>query len=239
MVSIDKAVLAKLSRGGKHFEIYVDPQLALEVKHGKELDARAVLASQEIFKDAKKGDKAAESSVKETFGTADIGAVAKEIIRKGELQLTTEQRRAMTEEKKRAIVSKIAREAYNPQTKTPHPPARIEKAIDEARVSIDPFESADSQAAKIVKAIRQNLPISIETFSIEVLIPNTYSGSAYGALRKYGMEKEEWLNDGSLRCVVKIPAGIEADFYSEINGICKGSAQFTRMKDAVHQQEKK
>ncbi len=238
MVSIDKAVLAKLSRGGKHFEIYVDPQLALEIRQGKELDMRTVLASQEVFKDAKKGDKAAESSIKETFGTADIGTVAKEIIRKGELQLTTEQRRAMTDEKKRAIVAKIAREAYNPQTKTPHPPARIEKAIDEAHVSIDPYESVDSQAAKIVKAIRQILPISIDTFSIEVLIPNTYSGNAYGALRKYGMEKEEWLNDGSLKCVVKIPAGIEADFYSDINGICKGSAQFTRMKDAAHQEKK-
>jgi len=232
MVSIDKAVLARLSTGGKHFEIYVEPQLALEVKHGKEMDMRPVLASLEIFKDAKKGDKAAESSIKETFGTTDVNVVAKEIIRKGELQLTTEQRRHMSEEKKKAIVAKIAREAYNPQTKTPHPPARIEKAIEEARVSIDPFESVDSQAAKIVKAIRQILPISIETFTIEVLIPNTCSGSAYGALKKYGMEKEAWLNDGSLKCVVKIPAGIEADFYSEVNGICKGTAQFTRLKEA-------
>jgi len=238
MVSIDKAVLARLSKAGKHFEIYVDPNLALEVKHGKEPDMRSVLASPEIFKDAKKGDKAAESSIKETFGTNDINVVAKEIIRKGEIQLTTEQRRHMMEEKKRAIVAKIAREAFNPQTKTPHPPSRIEKAIDEAHVSIDPSESVDSQAAKIVKAIRQILPISIETFSIEVWIPNTYSGSAYGALKKYGMEKEQWLDDGSLKCVVKIPAGIEADFYSEINGICKGAAQFTRLKEAVAQEKK-
>ncbi|HIK00627.1 TPA: ribosome assembly factor SBDS [archaeon] len=233
MVSIDKAVLARLSKAGKHFEIYVDPQLALEVKHGKELDMRSVLASPEVFKDAKKGDKAAESSIKETFGTTDSSTVAKEIIRKGELQLTTDQRRHMSEEKKRAIIAKIAREAYNPQTKTPHPPSRIEKAIEESHISIDPFESVDAQASKVVKAIRQILPISIETFTIEVLIPNTYSGSAYGALKKYGMEREEWLSDGSLRAIVKIPAGIEADFYSEINGICKGAAQFTRLKEAV------
>lgn len=231
MVSIDKAVLARLSKSGKHFEIYVDPVKASEVKRGIELDMGEVLASQEIFKDSRKGDKAAESSIKETFGTTDIFAVAKEIIRKGELQLTTEQRKQMAEEKKRAIIAKIAREAYNPQTKTPHPPARIEKAIEEARVSIDPFESVDSQAAKVVKAIRTILPISIETFSIEVIIPPPYSGSAYGAIRKYGIEKEDWLNDGSLKAVVKIPAGIEADFYNEINGICKGAAQFTRLKE--------
>ncbi len=232
MVSIDKAVLAKLSRGGKHFEIYVDPSKALEVKQGKELDMRNVLASQEIFKDAKKGDKAAESSIKETFGTSDVFAAAKEIIRKGDLQLTTEQRRQMVEEKKRAIVAKICREACNPQTKTPHPPARIEKAIEEARISIDPFEAVESQAAKVVKVLRAILPISIETFTIDVTIPAIYSGSAYGALKKYGMEKENWLNDGSLKCVVRIPAGIEADFYSEINGICKGAAQFARLKEA-------
>ena len=236
MVSIDKAVLARLSKGGKHFEIYVDPQLALEVRAGKEIDMRNVLASQEIFKDAKKGDKAAESSIQESFGTKDAFAAAKEIIRKGDIQLTTDQRKQMVEEKKRAIVAKIAREAYNPQTKTPHPAARIEKAIDESRASIDPFESVESQATKIVKALRNIIPISIETFTIEVTIPATYSGTAYGTLRKYGMEKETWENNGSLKCVVKIPAGIESDFYSEVNGICKGSAQFVRLKEAQQKQ---
>ena len=37
MVSIDDAVLAKYSHGGKHFEIYVDPVKALEFRDGKDI----------------------------------------------------------------------------------------------------------------------------------------------------------------------------------------------------------
>ena len=232
MVNIDKAVLARYSQGGHNFEIYVDPVLALKLKDGEtSVSIRDVLASNEIYKDARKGDKASENVMKDIFGTNDSEQVASQIIQKGEVQLTTEQKKKMSEEKKRAIIAIIAREAYNPQTKTPHPPQRIETAIEEARVSISPFAKAEDQVEKVVQALKPLIPISMEQLKIEVTIPPEYTGKVYGILKHHSLAKEEWDNNGFLKAIVVIPAGLETDFYEEIQNETKGQAQFNKINN--------
>ena len=229
MVSINDAVLARYSHGGHHFEIYVDPSRALEIKDGKDVPLKDLVAVEEVYKDAKKGDRASEHLFEEIFGTSDLYLIAKKIIQKGELQLTTDQRRKMVEEKKKAVVAEITREAYNPQTKTPHPPQRIESAMEEARVHIDPFQSVSEQVPKVINAIRPIIAISIEKLKLQVNIPPAYTGQVYGQLKSFDVQKEDWLNDGTLRLIVQIPAGLENEFYDKINGMTKGEATFQKL----------
>ena len=110
MVSLDKAVLARYSHAGKTFEIYVDSEKALALRDGKDISIHEVLAVEEIYKDARKGDRVSEGALQEVFGTTDVLEIAKQIIKKGEIQLTTEQRKKLVEEKKREIINRIARE---------------------------------------------------------------------------------------------------------------------------------
>lgn len=229
MVSIDKAVLARYSQGGHNFEIFVDPVLAVKLKDGGNVGIRDVLAVIQIYKDAKKGDKASELIMKDVFGTDNAEQVALQILKKGEVQLTTEQRKKMVDDKKRAIIAIIVRESCNPQTKTPHPPQRIENAMDEARVTINPFAKAEDQVEKIVQALKPLIPISIERLKIEVTIPPEFTGKAYGILKHHTLEKEDWDNNGFLNGTVVIPAGLEADFYDEINNATRGQAQFRKL----------
>jgi len=231
LVSIDKAVLARYSQGGHNFEIYVDPVATVKLKDGdSNVSIRDVLAANEVYKNARQGDKASENLMQDIFGTTDIEQVAFQIITKGDVQLTTEQRRQMVDEKKKAIIAIIVRESYNPQTKTPHPPQRIETAMEEARVSINPFVKAQDQVEKIVQALKPLLPISMERLKIEAVIPPEYTGKVYSVLKSRTIEKEEWDNNGFLRAIVVISAGLEADFYDEVNSITKGQAQFSRLK---------
>lgn len=231
MVSIDEAVLARYSHGGKTFEIHVDPEKALDFREGKKVNLREVLAVNDIFKDANKGDRAGDDSLEDTFGTSKTLEVAKQILKKGSIQFTTEQRKEMVKENKKKIVNLIARRAHNPQTNSPHPPKRIRNAMEEAGVSIKPDVPPEKQAEKVIDAIRPIIPISIEQLKIEVTVPPKYTGKAYGKLREYNVQKEDWLNDGTLKVVVVIPAGIENDFYDDIGVITKGDAQFKRIKD--------
>ena len=73
----------------------VDPDLTLAFRSGEDVDIREVLAVEKIFKDSKKGEKASEELMQEIFGTTNPLEVAEKIIRKGEIQVTTEQRRKM------------------------------------------------------------------------------------------------------------------------------------------------
>ena len=223
MVSLDEAIVARYEKKGKHFEILVDPKAVEMVIEGKEINILDYLAIDIIFKDARKGDKASEEALQEIFGTTDVAEIAIRIIKEGDFQLTTKQRKEMQEKKKRAIVDYIARSAMDPHTKLPHPRDRIERAIEEAGVHIDAFKPVEEQIKKIIAAIRPILPISIENVKVEVKIPAQYAGRAYGEIINMAkMLKEEWLPDGSFKCVVEIPAGMQTQFYDKLNAMTKG-----------------
>ncbi|MFQ6136173.1 MAG: ribosome assembly factor SBDS [Candidatus Hydrothermarchaeales archaeon] len=226
MVSLEEAVIARLELHGSRFEVLVDPDLALEFKKGKRADLTDVLAIDTVFKDSKKGDKASEEHLKEIFGTDDDIEVAKEIIRKGEIQLTTEQRRRMQEDRKRQVITFIARHGINPQTGAPHPPQRIERAMDEAKVHIDLFKDAEEQVPKILQAIRPLIPIRFEERTIAVKIPAHYAGKAHSVVKEFGeVKKEEWQMDGSLIVLMEVPAGSVEDFFDELNKLTKGEVE--------------
>lgn len=225
MVKLEEAVIARLESHGERFEILVDPDLAMKLKKGGEVDFEEMLATDTVYKDSAKGEEASPETVNKVFGTTEIKAVATKIIRDGEVQLTTEQRREMLEKKRKEIIDFISKNAVNPQNNTPHPPQRIETAMEEAKVSVDPLKSAKEQVPDIVKALKPLIPISMEQLSLAVMIPAQYSGKASSILHRYNLKKEEWQNDGSLVAVIEIPAGMKQDLLNELNAVTHGELQ--------------
>jgi ribosome maturation protein SDO1 len=224
MVKIEDAVIARLRKGDKVFEIFVDCEKALELRKGKSVSIRDILAIDEIFKDAKKGERAA--GVKEAFGTDDIFLVAEKIIKEGEIQLTTEYRRKLTEEKKRQVIDSIVKRAIDPRTNLPIPPTRLELAMEQSKVHIDPFKSTEEQVKEVIDKIKFILPIKIERKKLQIISPIQSSGRVLGIAPKYGeVKKEEWLNDGSLLMIVEIPAGMMGEFLAEMNRISGGKIE--------------
>ena len=231
MVSLDDAVIARLKKGEERFEVLVDPYAAADLIDGKEIDIIQILAIDAIFEDSKKGKHASEVVIKGKFGTDDIAEVARQIILKGDIQLTTEQRHKMQKNKKNRIVETISRNAMDPKTKAPHPRQRIELAMDEAGVHIDPFKPVNEQVKTIVEALRPLIPISMEHVRISVKIPPEHIGKAYGIARNYGtLEREEWQSDGSWISIIKIPAGMQTDFYDKLNDVTKGNVSTKLLK---------
>ncbi|CUX78572.1 ribosome assembly factor SBDS [Thermococcus chitonophagus] len=225
-ISVDKAVIARLKVHGETFEILVDPYLARDFKEGKDVPIEEILATPYVFKDAHKGDKASEHEMEKIFGTSDPYEVAKIILRKGEVQLTAQQRRQMLEEKKRQIATIIHRHAVDPRTGYPHPVDRILKAMEEVGVRVDIFKDAEAQVQDVIKALRRVLPLKIEVKIIAVKIPGEYAGRAYGEVRKFGkIKREEWGSDGSWMFLIEIPGGVEEEFYEKLNALTKGNVQ--------------
>ncbi|HOI71587.1 MAG TPA: ribosome assembly factor SBDS [Methanobacterium sp.] len=226
MVTLEEAVIARLEYYGEHFEILVDPDLAADFKRGKEIELEDILAVEEIFKDAKKGDKASEEAMLKAFNTTDPTEAAALIIKKGQVQLTAQQRKEMQEEKRKNIVATITREAINPQTKLPHPARRIEIAMEEAKIHIDPFKSVDEQVTETLKAIRTKIPIRFEKVKVAIKIPGDVQGKVYNIIPEYGTtQKEEWQRDGSWIAVVEIPGGMQDNFYEKLNELTHGQVE--------------
>lgn len=225
MVSLDKAIIASYEKGGKRFEIYVDPDAAQAYKDGIKKDMKNILVAEEVYSDAKKAERAKSGDVEKVFGTTDIMKILDFILKNGEIQLTTDQRRKKVEEKRKQVVAIIAREAIDPRTKAPHPVARIENAMEQARIHMDPFKDARDQLEEVVKQLRTILPMKFEKIFVAVKIPPSYAHRCYGTVKNYGIKKEQWLSDGSLVVVVEIFAGIQGEFYDKLNKMTNGEVE--------------
>ncbi len=231
MVSLDDSVIARFKKGENHFEILVDPYLASDLIDGKEIDVLKILAIDTIFKDSKKGTHASNESIQTVFGTSDIIDIATKIIKKGEIQLTTEQRNKMQKNKKNRIIETIAKNAMDPKTKSPHPRQRIELAMDQIGVHVDPFKPVSEQVKIIIDALRPIIPISMDQIRISVKIPAEFIGRAYGEARNFGaLEREEWQSDGSWVGIIKIAAGLQTEFYEKLNDLTKGNVSTKILK---------
>ena len=231
MVTVDQAIIARLKVQGNNFEILVDCANALAVREGKEISMRDVLAAMQVFSDAHKGLVASETAMKQIFGTSDAEDVAKEIIRKGEIQLTQEYRENLREEKRRQIISILHRNGVDPRTHLPHPPQRIENAFAEAKFHVDEFRQVQEQVQEALKVLRPILPIKFEVKEIAIKIPPDYAPKCYSTVKQFGtMLREEWQTNGYWVAVVEIPGGLESDLYDKLNKICHGNVESKVLK---------
>lgn len=225
-MSQQRFTIVRLTHEGEHFEILVKPDPALDYRLGKIKSLSEVLVSDTIYTDANKGTKPSEDKLKKAFGTTDTLKIVETILRRGMLQLTTEQRRHMIEEKRKQIVFFITRQCVDPRTNMPHPPARIEQAMEQIHYSIDPFKETEDQARDIIKLLRPVLPLKMEQVAVNVRIPPQYASKAYGSVKGFGTIKhEEWRADGSWFAVVEMPAGLYGPFLEKMGELTKGTAE--------------
>ncbi len=224
MVKLEDAVIAKLEHSGETFEILVDPYLANDLKKGNKVDFSSLLAAEDIFKDAKSGELQAQEAIKKSFPNMSFNQIVEKIIEKGRVQLTTQQKHEMQEAKRKEIIHLISRNTYNPQTKTPHPPQRIETAMQEAKVQIDVFKSAEEQLPEIIQKLKPLIPISIETLEVAVKIPPLYAPRAFSFFHNFKIKKQEWTNTGHLILLFEIPAGLKTELIGLVNKFTNSEA---------------
>jgi len=217
--------------GGEHFEVLVRPDPALQFKLGQQSDVSKVLVSEDIYTDSGKGLRASEEKLKKAFGTDDVYKVAETVLRRGELQLTTEQRRELVEAKRKQIINFIVRNCIDPRTGAPHPPLRIEQALSQIRLVIDPFKSGEEQAKDVIEALRPILPLRIESLRIAVKIPPDHAPRVIGMVKEFGtVSRDEWQSDGSWIAIVEMPAGLHAAFLERLGKITQGNYQTRILK---------
>ncbi len=216
MVSLDDAVLARLEKGGKRYEALVDPDLVEQWKEdASTIELDDFMAMDEIFHDARAGERPTEGALMNTFQTLDVEAILNIILEKGSIQLTTAQRKARVENMRQQIIHHIHSQAIDPKSKSPHPRTRIELALDESKYSVDPFKRLEDQVKDAIAKLKPLIPLSFESVRLAFRIPGSAYGSVSRLLRPY-QKKEQWLENGDWACIVELPAGMKGDIIGQV-----------------------
>lgn len=216
MVSLDDAVLARLEKGGKRYEALVNPDLVEQWKEDpSNIELDDFMAMDEIFHDARGGERPTEEALQNTFQTLDVETILNIILEKGSIQLTTAQRKARVENMRQQIIHHIHSQAIDPKSKSPHPRTRIELALEESKYSVDPFKRLEDQVKDAIAKLKPLIPLSFESIRLAFRIPGSAYGSVSQLLRTY-QRKEGWLENGDWACVVEIPAGMKGDIIGQV-----------------------
>ena len=216
MVSLDDAVLARLEKGGRRYEALVDPDLVEQWKEdSSNIQLDDFMAMDEIFHDARAGERPTEEALMNTFETLDVEAILNIILDKGSIQLTTAQRKARVEHMRQQIIHHIHSQAIDPKSKSPHPRTRIELALQESKYSVDPFKRLEEQIKDAIAKLKPLIPLSFESVRLAFRVPGSAYGSVSQLLRTY-QKKEGWLENGDWACVIEIPAGMKGDIIGQV-----------------------
>ena len=216
MVSLDNAVLARLEKGGKRYEALVDPDLVEQWKEdSSNIQLDEFMAMDEIFHDARAGERPTEEALMNAFETLDVETILKFILDKGSIQLTTAQRKARVEHMRQQIIHHIHSQAIDPKSKSPHPRTRIELALQESKYSVDPFKRLEEQIKDAIAKLKPLIPLSFESVRLAFRVPGSAYGSVSQLLRTY-QRKEGWLENGGWACVIEIPAGMKGDIIGQV-----------------------
>jgi ribosome maturation protein SDO1 len=227
----ERYTIARITQDGEHFEILTKPEPALEYKLGKTIPISQILVSETIFTDAGKGSKASEEKLQQVFKTTDSLKIAEIILKKGDLQLTTDQRKQLVEDKRKQIISFISRECIDPKTNLPHPPIRIEQAMKEIHFSIDPHKTAEEQSKDIIKLLRPIIPLKMEKITVDIHVPSEHASKVYGTVKGYGtLKRDQWQTDGSWSATVEMSAGLYGPLLDKLGKMTRGNIEAKLVK---------
>jgi len=219
----EKISLARLKKFGKTFEIRVDPEAALAYKKGEISELDDVLLAEKIFTDAHKGYVASQEELNKVFNTIDFSEIADNIVKHGEIQLTSEHRSAEREKRHRRLIEMIHKQAVDPKTGLPHPPQRIEAALEQGKIHLDDHRSGEEQFEEIISRLRPLIPLKIEQKQVKIEVPAQYTGRAYPIIRKMvKILQEEWTNQGNWQATIELPAGLYPEFIDKLNSLTQG-----------------
>lgn len=193
----------------------------------REKDIDEVLQTHTVFANVSKGQAAKKEDIVKAFGTDNQTEICKEILAKGELQITDKERQSHNEQVCKDIATTLANTCINPELKRPYPVTMIEKAMKEVHFSVKPNQSTKQQAVQVIKLIQEKNIMPIERAKMKLKV--NFSGSSAKSMREkllqvesIEIEKEE-SSDNEITLVFNIDPGSYKGVDSLVKSEGKGS----------------
>lgn len=232
-----QVVSLKLSKNVLELICYQDA--VIKWRENKNMSLDNVLVTNVIYSDAKQGERATDTAIKEA-GVTETEAI-QEILTRGHVSLSTQERRRRVEEKRQEIAG-FLHNNYLSNTNSVVPVARILAAMDQVvGLKIDPFIEASAQAPGIVETLEKKDIILLHPGGIEgsLSVPYSAVSKLQASAIKIGVNflgDGEYTSTGWTVGFSVSPKGID-QLMGLLENLCKGEYKCTLSSGAIEQVE--
>ncbi|XP_062507107.1 ribosome maturation protein SBDS-like [Corticium candelabrum] len=240
-IRLTNVAIVRMKRGGKRFEIACYKNKVVSWRTGTEKDIDEVLQTHTVFVNVSKGQVSKRDDLLHSFGTDDQTEICKQILAKGELQVSEKERHSQLESMFRDIATTVADMCVNPETRRPYPVGVIERAMKDVHYSVKPMKSAKQQALDVTRLLKETMQIERARMKLSLVAPNKFGKRAKDKLTPHiaVIERESW-EGGGLEMVCLIDPGqfraIDEIIRTETKGT--GTLELISLKDVEEGDER-
>lgn len=162
-IKLTNVSVVRLRKGGKRFEVACYKNKVMDWRSGAETDLDEVVQIESVFSNVSKGAAAPHGDLQKAFGTTDMQAIIKEILKRGELQVGEKERNQELGSSWREIVTQVCEKCVDPTSQRPYTYGMVDKAMQDIHYSIKTGKSTKSQvgAAAACTSERACMPLII------------------------------------------------------------------------------
>ncbi|CAG9834191.1 unnamed protein product [Diabrotica balteata] len=225
-IRLTNVAVVRMKKAGKRFEIACYRNKVVSWRNQVEKDIDEVLQIHSVFTNVSKGQVAKKEDLIKAFGTEDHTQICKEILSKGELQVSDKERQSQTEQLFKDIATTVADKCINPDIKRPYPVTIIEKAMKDAHYSVKPNQSAKQQALHVIKLLKESIPLERAKMRLKVNFKGKAAKKIKEKLTKIEsaeIESED-RQDDEITIVFVVDPGHFKDIDSMVKSESKGGA---------------
>jgi len=234
---LTNVAVVRTKKAGKRFEIACYKNKVLSWRQGIEKDLDEVLQSHTVFLNVSKGQVAKKDDLVKAFDTADQTVICKEILTKGDLQVSDKERHAQQDALFKDVATIVSEKCVNPETKRPYPVTIIEKAMKECHVAVKANKGAKQQALDTVGKLKAQLPIERAQMRIRITVPVTSYKKIQTGLKKLGEVKTE--KEEKAESDVTVVCLIDPGHYRAVDELVRQQTQGKGAMDVVDLMEVK
>ncbi|XP_003702617.1 SBDS ribosome maturation factor [Megachile rotundata] len=239
-IRLTNVAVVRMKKAGKRFEIACYRNKVVSWRNKLEKDIDEVLQTHTVFINVSKGQVAKKEDLVKAFGTDNPTEICKEILTKGELQVSDKERHSALDSMFKDIATTVADKCVNPETKRPYPVTMIEKAMKDVHFSVKPNRNAKQQALDVIPQLKAIMPLERAQMRLRVLVSGKEAKKLRDKIIKLitKIETEEWDN-GTLDLICLIDPGHYREISELVRSETKGSGllELLNLKEVVEGDE--
>ncbi|KAM7398919.1 hypothetical protein PAMP_018223 [Pampus punctatissimus] len=239
-IRLTNVAVVRMKKGGKRFEIACYKNKVMSWRSGAEKDLDEVMQTHSVFVNVSKGQVAKKDDLCKAFGTDDLTEICKQILAKGELQVSDKERQNQLETMFRDIATVVAEKCVNPETRRPYTVSLIERAMKDIHYSVKANRSTKQQALDVIRQLKESMEIQRAHMRLRLVLPAKEGKRVKEKLKPLlqVVESEDFDEELEMVCLVDPGCYREIDELIRCETKGRGSLEVLSLKDVEEGDEK-